>query len=29
MICTNISHQRLLTGIDTRKDNYTARTSFL
>jgi hypothetical protein len=29
MVCLNISHQRLLTGIDTRKENYAARTPFL
>jgi hypothetical protein len=28
-VCENVSHQRLLTGIDTRKDLYPARTSFL
>ena len=28
-ICTNVTHQRLLTGIDTRKNEYAARTAFL
>lgn len=28
-ICVNVTHQRLLTGIDTRKDLYPARTAFL
>lgn len=28
-VCTNISHQRLLTGIDTRKNLYPARSMFL
>ncbi len=28
-ICKNISHQRLLTGIDTRKNLYPARTAFM
>jgi hypothetical protein len=29
LVCENMSHQRLLTGVDTRKDLYPARTSFL
>ncbi len=29
MLCKNLSHQRLLTGIDTRKDLYAARTQYL
>ena len=29
IVCENVSHQRILTGIDTRKDNYAARTAFL
>jgi hypothetical protein len=29
IICTNVSHQRILTGLDTRKDQYAARTPFL
>ncbi len=28
-VCLNVSHQRLMTGIDTRKDLYPARTAFL
>ena len=28
-VCLNVSHQRLMTGIDTRKDLYPARTTFL
>ena len=26
MICKNLTHQRLLTGLDTRKNEYAART---
>lgn len=29
MLCKNFSHQRLLTGVDTRKDLYPHRTNFL
>jgi hypothetical protein len=29
LVCNNVSHQRLLTAIDTRKDNYASRTAFL
>ncbi len=29
LVCTNITHQRLMTGIDTRKDLYPARSNFL
>jgi hypothetical protein len=28
MTCLNLSHQRLMTGVDTRKDMYPARSSF-
>jgi hypothetical protein len=29
LVCKNISHQRILTGIDTRKNLYPGRTAFL
>ncbi len=29
MVCKNLTHLRLLTAIDTRKENYAARTPFL